>query len=136
MSDDDDKVGYKKPPRHSQFPKGKSGNPKGRPKASKNMGKILEEILSEPITLREGETVRRMNKAEAMMQSLIHKALKGDIRALTMVWKLTAHLEERKQQGPSGVLIVPGPIDPKSWVEAVAKEQAKWRGRHEENDNL
>lgn len=39
-------VGYGKPPVHSRFPKGKSGNPKGRPWAYKNMSALLNEVLS------------------------------------------------------------------------------------------
>ena len=38
-------VGYGKPPRHTRFPKGRSGNPKGRPPRSKNIGALLTRAL-------------------------------------------------------------------------------------------
>jgi Family of unknown function (DUF5681) len=33
--DEDHQMGYGKPPRHSQFVKGQSGNPRGRPPGAK-----------------------------------------------------------------------------------------------------
>ena len=39
-------VGYAKPPRKTRFEKGKSGNPAGRVKGSKNVSKLLLEALA------------------------------------------------------------------------------------------
>ena len=41
-------VGYGKPPRHTRFQKGQSGNPRGRSCRSKNLKTLLSEALNEP----------------------------------------------------------------------------------------
>ena len=42
-------VGYGKPPKHTRFQPGQSGNPRGRPKGTKNLKTDLEEELSERV---------------------------------------------------------------------------------------
>jgi hypothetical protein len=88
----DYKIGYGKPPRSSQFKRGKSGNPKGRPKGSLKLATDLAAELSEQITVREDGKARRVSKQRALIKSLMAKALQGDVRANAAVLALYARV--------------------------------------------
>lgn len=75
------KIGYGRPPRHARFRKGKSGNPKGRPKRAKNLPALLWELLYKRINVREGGRVQRISTWEAIFKQLIAKTIQGDPRA-------------------------------------------------------
>jgi hypothetical protein len=99
-------VGYGKPPKHGQFQKGKSGNPKGRPNGTKNLRTDLEEELRELITIREGGDQKIVSKQRAMLKSLTAKAVQGDSRAATVVIEMMYRLlhedeVEDLSRGPS-----------------------------------
>lgn len=79
------RVGYGRTPSHSRFKPGQSGNPKGRPPGSTSPKSVVQRIMGEKLSVREGEKVRVVSKLEAMMRSLAVKALKGDQRALATV---------------------------------------------------
>jgi hypothetical protein len=81
-------VGYRKPPKATQFKKGQSGNPRGRPKGTKNLKADLIEELGEHITLSEGGKPKRLSKQRALVKSLTAKAIKGDARAISTVLNL------------------------------------------------
>jgi hypothetical protein len=79
----DGEVGFGKPPMHSRFRKGCSGNAKGRPKGTKNLRTDLTEVLQERITVTEGDRKVRMSKQRAIIKTLVAKTLKGDARSAT-----------------------------------------------------
>jgi hypothetical protein len=82
----DDEVGYGKPPRAHQFKSGQSGNPKGRPKGSKNESSILKEVLSEKISLRQpnGRT-RKIPVLEGIHRKQAEFALKGNTKSAAFI---------------------------------------------------
>ena len=77
----DYEVGYGKPPKHTRFKPGQSGNPKGRPKGQRNFSTVFDEALNEKISLREGEQTRRVSKLDGLVRVTINNALKGDPKA-------------------------------------------------------
>jgi|SRR5690242_12459069 Family of unknown function (DUF5681) len=88
----DNKVGYGRPPRHSRFTKGQSGNPKGRPQGRANTKTIVSRAINEKITVHEGEKPREMTKLEGLLQAHLIKAIKGDARSANLVIALVARL--------------------------------------------
>ena len=83
-------VGYGKPPVHSQFQPGKSGNPKGRPKSTKNLKTDLAEELAERVQVTENGRLVKISKQRLMLKTLTTKAIKGDARAASIVIHLVA----------------------------------------------
>ena len=75
-------VGYGRPPLHSRFKPGKSGNPKGRAKQSRNMRTIVQQVLNEDMQIREGGRLRRMPAMEALVRTTLTRSFKGDPKAL------------------------------------------------------
>ena len=81
MSNEDDyKIGYGRPPKHSQFKKGQSGNPKGRRKKQRKPPNIeagLIKALSETATVTENGVRFQLTKFEAACKQLANKAASG-----------------------------------------------------------
>ena len=93
MASKDYEVGYKKPPKNTQFQPGQSGNPNGRPKGTQNLATDLEEELSAKIMVTEGGNQQQITKQRAMLKTLFAKALKGETRAANVLINLIIGLE-------------------------------------------
>lgn len=82
LVEDEYSIGYGKPPKHSQFKKGQSGNPNGRPRKSRNLRTLIQEELETPVILQENGQQIKTTKAAAMSKRIVNKALSGDPRAI------------------------------------------------------
>ncbi|ALR19786.1 DUF5681 domain-containing protein [Sphingobium baderi] len=80
-------VGYRKPPRHSQF---KSGNKhgKGRPRGSRNMKSIVRDVLEDKIPVKINGKTRKVSPVELGLRQLVRKANAGDLKAISQVLTL------------------------------------------------
>jgi len=79
------KIGYKKPPKDTQFQKGHSGNPRGRPKGTRNLKTDLFEELNEKITIREGGRTITTTKQRGFVKSLIAEAMRSGGRSKSVL---------------------------------------------------
>jgi hypothetical protein len=90
-STQDYSIGYKHPPSHTQFKKGQSGNPDGRPKKVKRPLSLADELLAiflKPIIVNENGHRTKITKRQAMLIQLVNKALHGDLKALAMILRI------------------------------------------------
>jgi hypothetical protein len=95
---DIDPVGYGKPPVHSRFRKGKSGNPTGKRKhgeADRAEALIRQEVYR-LLTVREGNAVTKMPALQAVIRSLIACAAKGNVPAQRALVKVAQDIEDAR----------------------------------------
>lgn len=83
----DYEVGFGRPPAASKFKRGRSGNPKGRPKGAKNISTLIAKELNDRVTITENGKPRRLAKGQVAIRQLVNKAAAGDPKALQAVWK-------------------------------------------------
>jgi hypothetical protein len=102
----DYEVGYGRPPRHTQFRPGQSGNPAGRPKNLQNLKTDLAEELGEMVTVTENGQPVRVSKQRLILKALTAKAAKGDARSADILIRLVAqHLG--MEDGEAGAPLAP-----------------------------
>lgn len=97
---DDDGVGYGRPPKNRQFKPGESGNPRGRPKGAVSFKSDLAEELSETIAVREGNHEVRVTKQRAVVRALVGASIDGNAKAASALIGLCAKLFRDQEADP------------------------------------
>ena len=93
----DYEVGYGKPPRQTRFQKGQSGNPRGRPKGSKNLTTLLGDALNEPVIVAENGGRRRITMREAIIKQLVKRSATTDLRAIKILLDMVRDIESQTE---------------------------------------
>lgn len=97
-------VGYGKPPLHTRFRKGRSGNPRGRPRRKTDLASLLTEALGRRSAL---EGRKAVTQREAIVAALVEKSASGDLRATKLLFELM------RQIGPAAETPVAPEDDPR-----------------------
>jgi hypothetical protein len=122
MADDeyDYKVGPGRPPLHTRFRKGQSGNPGGRSK--KKLHALLADALNEPAFLTVDGERRKITKREAVVHQLVNKSATADLRATKMLFDMIKEVEQKAS--------VTSPTPEPRRLDAAVKEveQTSWTG--------
>jgi hypothetical protein len=113
-------VGYKKPPKHSRFRPGQSGNPAGRKKGVRNLASDVKRTLKVPVKVNEGGRSRKVSTQAGMLMVLREKALKGDARSLDRLLELGMRFNNE----PALEVVPALSPDDQAILEAYAKEIA------------
>lgn len=107
----DYEVGYAKPPKATQFKPGQSGNPRGRPRGSKNWRTLVREALDDRASVRIGGRERRLSHRELGVRKLVQKMIAiGDHRSFQTLMQMDE--EEAAARAGDGSVPTPTPLSP------------------------
>ena len=125
-------VGHGNPPMKRRFKSGESGNPKGRPKGSKNRKTIVRTIMNEMHTVTEDGRRRRRSTIELMLIAFRNSVVEGNPRAFREYRKILAKYEPQASNSKLGCLVVPAGITPEEAIARNEKLNAEACAKHEE----
>jgi len=116
-------VGKGKPPKHTQWQKGQSGNPNGRPKSRKSDAIDIESLLDETVKARVGGKETEMPVFEASFRQVAIRAIEGHLPSIR---KFLRTCEEYGVIAPSpqregGVVFAPKGVDLDEWLDSVTE---------------
>lgn len=114
-------IGYRKPPAHTRFKKGQSGNRRGRPKGAKGLKTLVREMLTERVKVRTSTGIKTMIRMEAMLHKVMEQALSGNFRALQQL--ITLYGTSVPDDGGFSLAPLPGPAGSSSPLSAVESDQ-------------
>jgi hypothetical protein len=103
-SRDDEAIGYKRPPKASQWKKGQSGNPKGgRKHTMLNAVETIDRLFAKQIDIVEHGMKRRISVLEAILLRLWANEIAGDKRAAAVRLKYEEFVP--KPTGPPKIIL-------------------------------
>lgn len=115
---DGEVVGYRRPPKVSQFKQGQSGNPSGRPPRSAGHRSIAARVLGEMQRLSgqpKGARVR-YTTLEVIVMTLKQLTATGHAAASTLYMKCVArHGTQQNSDQPIGYIVVPEALTREEW---------------------
>jgi uncharacterized protein DUF5681 len=116
----DYEVGYGRPPIHTRFKPGQSGNPAGRPKGTQNFATEIAAELKEAILVKEAGVTKRVSKRRAMIKRQAERALQGDTRAFSCLVAMSPG------EKPAEGIVLPSDLEPgdRALIERYLSKQA------------
>jgi Family of unknown function (DUF5681) len=94
-------VGYGKPPVHTRFKKGQSGNPRGGSRRVRNIAALVIEALDERVAVTERGRRRRIAKRDLGLAQLADRFAQGDPNILKLIIGLFLETERRPAAEPA-----------------------------------
>src|ERR1700676_1995021 len=82
------KVGYRRPPKATQWPKGRSANPGGRlSPRSISRAEMIDKSLLTMVTITVNGDSKRVAVLEVILEQLWNKGISGDLRAMAVYFR-------------------------------------------------
>lgn len=97
------RVGRGRPPRHTQFKKGQSGNPVGRPKGARGLRQVVADELLREVTAKENGQPVRVPALGAVARKIISEAVRGDVKIALALVQLGIALDVADRAGEAEV---------------------------------
>src|SRR5262249_17872343 len=127
-------VGPGRPPEAGRFPKGTSGNPKGRPKSRRvSSVSAFDIIIDRTLTVTQGGKPREVTVEEALQHRTYQEAINGNRAAQREVLKMIAKREKwlAARRPCPGIKFLMEPTDPDNANEAllllrIAEPDTRW----------
>ena len=105
MNSEGDKLGFGKPPKKNRFAPGRSGNPKGRPKGSKNVNTLLAKVGRQRVKVKGEQGSRSISKVEAAYTQLVNQAASGNLPAIKELFRIhSTHTEPLENAAPQSLM--------------------------------
>lgn len=129
MADDtgDYEIGYRKPPKHTRWPPGVSGNPRGKEKGHKGLKTDLEAELSAVGTVTGSDGWKRKGRQQRLaIATLVRRASQGDLKAQAILFPMILNIlgvEDRRK----GARQLP------EQDQALLEDILKWLGEDDES---